>query len=100
MTKVLIVEDDLLISDLIEDALKEEGYIVCGVATTATEGIALGRRERPDLAIIDVRLADDSDGTTVAAKLATEFPLGILYATGNVDRVLTADAVGHGCLKK
>lgn len=100
MAKVLIVEDDLLISDLIEDALAGSGYEVCGVATTAAEAIALGERDRPDLAIVDVRLADGSDGTIVAARLLSQFPIGVLYATGNVDHLLAMPAVGHACLKK
>lgn len=100
MAKVLIVEDDFLISDLIEDALTDAGYDVCGVATTAAEAIALGERDRPDLAVIDVRLADGSDGTTVAARLMSQFTLGVLYATGNPHQVLGTRAVGHACLKK
>lgn len=100
MAKVLIVEDDLLISDLIENALTGDGYQVCGVATTAAEAIALGEREAPALAIIDVRLADGSDGTTVAARLMRQFTLGVLYATGNPDQVTAGRAPGHACLKK
>lgn len=100
MAKVLVVEDDVLISDLIEDALTGGGYDVCGVATTAAEAIALGERERPDLAVIDVRLADGSDGTTVAARLMAQFSLGVLYATGNTDHLLATNAAGHACLKK
>lgn len=100
MAKVLIVEDDLLISDLIEDVLTDAGYDVCGVATTATEAIVLGERHQPDLAVIDVRLADGSDGTTVAAHLMSQFTLGVLYATGNPHQVLGTRAAGHACLKK
>lgn len=100
MAKVLVVEDDILISDLIEDALIGGGYDVCGVARTAAEAIALGERERPDLAVIDVRLADGSDGTTVAARLMAQFSLGVLYATGNTDYLLATNAAGHACLKK
>lgn len=100
MAKVLVVEDDILISDLIEDALIVGGYDVCGVATTAAEAITLGERERPDLVVIDVRLADGSDGTTVAARLMAQFSLGVLYATGNTDHLLATNAAGHAYLKK
>lgn len=100
MAKVLIVEDDVLISDLIEDALLSSGYDVCGTATTAAEAIAIGERERPDLAVVDVRLADGSDGTVAAAHLMRELRLGVLYATGNTDHLLSSNAAGHACLKK
>jgi DNA-binding response OmpR family regulator len=100
MAKVLIVEDDVLISDLIEDALSGSGYDVCGIATTAAEAIAIGERERPDLAVVDVRLADGSDGTVAAARLMSAFTLGVLYATGNTDHLLSSNAAGHAYLKK
>jgi two-component system, response regulator PdtaR len=100
MPTVLIVEDDLLISDLIEDVLVGAGYEVSGVARTAAEAIALGLRHKPDLAVIDVRLADGSDGTVAAARLMDQFTLGVLYATGNPEYVFASRAPGHACLKK
>jgi DNA-binding response OmpR family regulator len=100
MSTVLIVEDDLLISDLLDEAVSAGGFEVCGIATTVDEAIAMGERFRPDLGIIDVRLANGGDGTVVAARLLASAPVGILYATGNVDYVLTTGAAGHACLKK
>ena len=100
MPRVMIVEDDLLISDLIEDVLSAAGYEISGVARTAAEAIALGERKKPDLAVIDVRLADGSDGTTVAARLMGQFRLGVLYATGNPAHVLASRAPGHALITK
>ena len=75
--KVLIAEDDLMIADMIEDALVDHGYEVCGIAPTVAEAVALARREKPDLAIIDLRLADGGLGTEIAAQLADQHKLGI-----------------------
>ena len=58
MSKVMIAEDDIFVADMLEDALVESGYDVCGVARTVEEGIELGEREKPDLAVLDVRLAE------------------------------------------
>jgi len=97
--KVLIAEDDLMIADMIEETLVEHGYEVCGIATTVAEGIALGRLHKPDLAIIDMRLADGGLGTDIASQLDRAH-LGILYATGNVSLVLQNVADGDACLAK
>lgn len=56
--KVLIAEDDLLIADMVEDILVAHGYEVCGIARTVAEAVALGSLNRPDLAVLDLRLAE------------------------------------------
>ena len=61
----------------------DSGYEVCGIARTVAEAVALGRSHKPDLAVIDVRLADGDLGTEIAAQLGALGRLGILYATGN-----------------
>jgi DNA-binding NarL/FixJ family response regulator len=70
MLKVLIVEDDLMIADSAEDIIVESGYEVCGIARTVSEGVALARLHKPDLALVDLRLGGDELGTEVAAQLA------------------------------
>jgi CheY-like chemotaxis protein len=100
MLKVLIAEDDLLIADCAEEILVERGYNVCGIACTVAEAVALGRLHKPDLAIIDLRLADGGLGTEVAAQLGALGRLGVLYATGNISHFLRSAAYGDACLSK
>ena len=47
MQKVLIAEDDLMIADMIEEILVNDGYEVCGIARTVGEAVELGRRHKP-----------------------------------------------------
>jgi len=100
MPKVLIVEDELIIADMAEEMLIEHGYEVCGIARTIAEAVALDRRHTPDLAIIDMRLADGEAGTEVAARLSKRHGLGVLYITGNMAQVIQTAVDGHGCLSK
>jgi two-component sensor histidine kinase len=100
MPKVLIAEDELLIGDMIADILAESGYDVCGVAGSVAEAIEVGERLHPDLAIIDLRLADGGIGSEVGTRLRRHSRLGVLYTTGNGDTTgLTADH-GEACLAK
>jgi ActR/RegA family two-component response regulator len=96
---VLIAEDDLMIADLIEDCLINAGYKVCGIARTVTEGIALAQLQRPDLAIIDMRLADGGLGTEIVTGLHAGPRIGILYASGNINQVIEL-ADGDACIAK
>ena len=100
MQKILIVEDDFMIADMVEEVLVANGYEVCGMAATVSEGVALCRLHDPDLAIVDLRLADGDLGTNMAAQLAPLGKLGILYATGNRSQVALTAADGHACLNK
>ena len=98
MLKVLIVEDDLMLADFLEELLVEHGYEVSGIARTVADAVALARRCGPDLAILDLRLADGGLGTEVAAQLAALGRPGILYVTGNMSQVVLTD--GDACLSK
>jgi CheY-like chemotaxis protein len=100
MLKVLIVEDDLMMADMVEEILAQNGYEICGIAPTVAEAVALGRRHKPDLALIDMRLADGGRGTDAAAQLAAFAKLGILYASGNMSQVKQAASAGDACLAK
>jgi DNA-binding response OmpR family regulator len=96
--KVLIVEDDFMIADMSEDMLLHAGYDVCGIAATVEAAVSLGLLHKPDLALIDFRLADGGLGTEVAIRLRAKSRIGVLYATGN--SIALGDAEGEACLAK
>ena len=100
MLKVLIAEDDLMIADLADEILVGGGYEVCGIARTVAEAVALAQRHKPDLAVLDLRLADGGLGTEIAAQLLPFGRLGVLYATGNISQVVLTIADGDAVLSK
>jgi CheY-like chemotaxis protein len=97
--KVLIVEDDLMIADLIECML-EGHYVICGTARTIIEAVEIARLHRPDLALVDYRLADGDLGTDAARALLAIGQVGILYASASVTEVIDAATKGTACLSK
>lgn len=101
MLKVLIAEDDLMIADMAEEILVDAGYEVCGIARTVAEGVALAVLHKPDLAVLDLRLAGGGLGTEIAARIGGPGPkLGILYASGNMGQLSLTASDGHACLAK
>ena len=87
-------------ADMLEEVLVTAGYEVCGIARTVNEGVEICERHRPELAVIDIRLADGGLGTTIAARLKNLGPMGVLYATGNVANFRLTRADGEACLNK
>ncbi|WP_419730884.1 response regulator [Lichenicola sp.] len=100
MLKVLVVEDDLMIADALEEILVDAGYEVCGIASTVDEAVRLGKSQRPDLGVIDFRLAGGGYGTEVTAELRKLGQFGVLYATGNPDHPMLIRSKGDGCIAK
>lgn len=55
--RVLLVEDDVLVSMLLEDLLEEFGCTIVGPADRVPQGEALARDAGIDLALLDVNVA-------------------------------------------
>ena len=55
--RILVVDDEPYITDLLSTALRYEGFKV-DVATTGSEALQLARSGRPDLVLLDVMLPD------------------------------------------
>ncbi|MEI8094394.1 MAG: response regulator [Spirochaetales bacterium] len=86
MNKTALVVDDNQNNLLLEkDLLEVAGFKVLE-ATTGESGIAMARRERPDLVIMDVRLPDMRG--SVAAKILRQGPYPyegtIIFVTASV----------------
>ena len=67
MGKILVVDDEPYITDLLAAALRFEGFTVA-VAASGQEALGAVRTERPDLVMLDVMLPD-LDGTEVCRRL-------------------------------
>ena len=100
MAKILIVEDDFMIADCLEEILQDAGYDVCGIASEVEQAIRIGQEQRPELAIIDLRLAHGRLGTEVGAALGGGGGIGILYVTGNRDHPALAAVPADSCIAK
>jgi len=67
MSKILVVDDDIAINELIKVNLELEGYTVIQ-AHDGVKGFALCKQEIPSLVVLDVMMPD-VDGFTVAQRI-------------------------------
>ena len=67
MKKILVIEDNLVYSYLIESILNKKGYTVIQTAHAST-GIELAMKEKPELIIVDLHIAD-INGLEVVRKI-------------------------------
>jgi CheY-like chemotaxis protein len=96
--RILVAEDEGLVALEIETFLTGAGHDVVGTAARRADALALARLERPDLALVDVRLANGDSGLDLAADLAA-LGVPVLLVTGNCPQEL-GRAVALGCLHK
>jgi two-component system, response regulator PdtaR len=100
---ILIVEDEALIASYIREVLEESRFVVAGVASTGVEALTLADACRPDLALVDIRLAGPMDGIEVARLMRSRFNVRSIFLTAVADPETTArarDAAPLGLLEK
>jgi len=83
--KILVVEDEILIAMLLCRSLSLLGYQVCELAATGQDAIRLAKDERPDVVLMDIRLAGPLDGIEAASQIDRECDLSIIFMTGYSD---------------
>lgn len=92
--KILIIEDEHKIADVLNSYLVKEGYTVF-LKSTAHEGLKCFYEENPDLIILDLMLPD-LDGEDVCKKIRKLSNIPILILTAKVDEcdVLNGFSIG------
>ena len=97
MTKILVIDDDFAINELIKINLELQGYNVIQ-AYNGNEGFALAKQELPSLIILDVMMPE-VDGYTVAqrirqADLVSEIPIIMLTALSELNNKVNGFNIG------
>ena len=92
--RILVVEDDVMIGELLAETLEDLGHVVCAVETNAANAVAAAARHHPDLMIVDVGLGEASGIAAVKEILRSGF-VPHVFATGDAlrDLSLGPDAV-------
>jgi nitrogen regulation protein NR(I) len=93
--KILIVDDDAQLRQSFEKILKEEGHTV-RTASSGEDGIALVKREVPDLVIMDVRLPgmDGLEAFRAIHDLEPKLSVIIMTAHGTTETAIEATKTG------
>ena len=96
--RILIAEDETIIRLDLRDLLERAGFEVCAEAKDGEEAVELARSERPDVAILDVKMPR-LDGIEAARRILDERPLPIVMLTAYGQEELVARAVEAGRLR-
>lgn len=82
-TRVLVLEDELLIAMFLDDLLVDAGYLVLGPASTVAEALAmLAAQPAPDIALLDFHVAGETSLAVADALAGRGVPMVFLTGYG------------------
>ncbi|MCG8336949.1 MAG: response regulator [Proteobacteria bacterium] len=85
MTKVLIVEDEVVLSTLLKAQLEKLDYEVTAIASSGEQAIALATDSRPDLVLMDIMMPGKYNGIQAAEIIIQESNIPIIFLTARSD---------------
>lgn len=90
-TRVLIIEDEPIISLDLQSIVREMGHQVAAIATTRDEAVRAARRTEPGLVLADIKLADGSSGIDAVRQILQELEAPVVFITAYPERLLTGE---------
>ena len=93
--RILIAEDETLIRLDLRELLERARFEVCAEARDGLEAVELARSERPDAAVLDVKMPR-LDGIEAARRILDERPIPIVMLTAYGKEELVSRAVEAG----
>ncbi|HSV55759.1 MAG TPA: response regulator [Magnetospirillaceae bacterium] len=84
--RIIIVEDEPLAAMEMQETLEEAGYEVPEIIASGDGVLPAVFRWKPDLIIMDIRLASFTDGVDAAERLRVLSDAPIVYVTANPSR--------------
>jgi len=92
--KILIVEDEIIPANYLKKVLEKEGYSVLAIIDKGQEAIAVARREKPQLILMDVMLKDHVSGCDAALEISRDNPdILIVFLTAYSDKEMIDFAI-------
>jgi CheY-like chemotaxis protein len=96
-TRILVVEDEAIVTADLRSKLERLGYIVCAVAFSGEDAIRQADETTPDLILMDVRLQGNMTGFEAAMRIRKHRDVPVVYITAHTwvleDAVAAPDEV-------
>ena len=99
-SRILVVEDEAIVTMEIEERLAAMGYKVAGIVSSGEQALNLAREQRPDLVLMDIRLDGDMDGISATEEIRKQFQVPVIFLTAysedsTLERAKRAEPYGY-----
>ncbi|MBN2413737.1 response regulator [candidate division KSB1 bacterium] len=83
--RIMVVEDEFIVSMEIQDRLKGLGYSIAYAAASGEEAIVKAGETQPDLVLMDIMLKGKIDGVFAAEQIKNRYDIPVIYLTAHSD---------------
>jgi len=83
--KILIVEDEQIVSKFMEKQLAGAGYVVTDSVTTGEAAIEKVSSQKPDIVLMDIKIMGSMDGIETADYLRKNYHVPVIFLTSLSD---------------
>ncbi|EPR72617.1 Two-component hybrid sensor and regulator [Winogradskyella psychrotolerans RS-3] len=90
-TKILIIEDDVIIAEYISEILQEEQFKNIEIANDATTAISKMKTFVPEIILMDINLSGKNEGITLSENKNDN--AAVIFITGQQDFALMSEAI-------
>lgn len=98
--KILIVENEKSLARMLQLLLQKAGHEVLGPVSTVREALEIITVALPELALIDIYLDGDVQGTELAKVLAARGDTTIIFTTADTEKAQSFSHYSFGLLQK
>ena len=84
--RILIVEDDAATAKLIKLLLTKRGHTVCGIVSSGEKAIDITFKTRPDLVLMDIKLAGKTDGIIAFEQIKKVAYVSVVFVSAHTDK--------------
>ncbi len=84
-TRILVVEDELIVAQDLQAILEALDYEVCAVVDSGEAALEKTEALRPELVLMDIVLAGEMSGTEAAGLIRRRFRIPVVYLTAYTD---------------
>ena len=92
MSKILVVDDEAIITMQLEERLTAMGYTVAGMASSGEDAIGKARRLVPDLVLMDIVMPGKLNGIDAAKTIGAELDIPVVFVTSYADDTIIEKA--------
>jgi PAS domain S-box-containing protein len=84
-SRIMVVEDEVIVAMELQSTLQDLGYFVADPVVRGEDALALVAELRPDLILMDIKLAGDIDGIEAAARIRDLHHVPVVFLTAHSD---------------
>lgn len=91
--KILIVEDEVLIAEVLKDELVSLGYENIILTHNKNQAYLKLNEYKPDLVLLDIRMKSEQEGIEIAREINTKYKIPFIFITAHSDKHILQTAL-------